>query len=141
MAAGDLTVFEEAKLALVDGTHDLNTHTFKVMLINNTTVPTAADATPAKADYTEVTGTGYTAGGETMTVSLSEVGGTVTFSFTTNPSWAQNGAGFTDAYYAVCYNDTNVGKEALFFLDMGGPVSQQAGAVSITWGANIFTLA
>ena len=132
MAAGDLVVFDESKLALLDGTRDLDTHTFKVMLITNAVTAVAGTATPVKADFTEVTGTGYTAGGETMTViPLAEAAGTVTYDFTTNPSWTQNGAGFTDAFQAIIYNDTNVGKEALIFVDMAGPVSLVAGNVSI----------
>tara|TARA_R110000822_G_scaffold310397_1_gene443035 strand:- start:1224 stop:1661 length:438 start_codon:yes stop_codon:yes gene_type:complete len=143
MAAGDLVVFDESRLALLDGTHDLNNNTFKCMLITNAVTAAAGDVTPAKADYTEVTGTGYTAGGETLTVvPLAEAAGTVTYDFSTNPAWTQNGAGFTNAYQAIIYNDTNVGKEALIFIDLAGPVSLVAGNVSITWNASgVFTLA
>ena len=45
MAVNDVTVFDETKLALLDGTHDLDTHSFKVALCNNTVAPTAATAT------------------------------------------------------------------------------------------------
>ena len=87
MATGDLTVFDEAKLALTDGTHDLDTHTIKCAILDNTTAPTAADTTPALGDYTEVgTGGTYVAGGTTLTISLTEAGGTVTFDATTNPT-------------------------------------------------------
>ena len=142
MATGDLVVFDEAKLALLNGTHDLDTDTIKVMLITNAVTAAAGDTTPAVGDYTQVTGTGYTAGGETMTVSLTEAAGTVTFDFTTNPSWTQNGAGFTDAYQALIYNDTDAGDAAIAFVDMGGPVSLVSGDVSITWNASgVFTLA
>lgn len=142
MATGDLIVFDEAKLALLNGTHDLDTHVMKVGLVNDTTTPTAGTATPTFGDFTEVTGTGYTAGGETMTVSLTETGGTVTFDFTTDASWTQNGAGFTDAHWAIIYNDTAAGDDAIAFVEMGGPVSLVAGDVSITWNASgVFTLA
>lgn len=143
MAAGDVVVFDEAKLALLDGTHDLDTHSFKGFLITNAVVPAAADATPAKADYTEVTPGGtYSAGGSALTVVLSEAAGTVTYDFSTNPSWAQNASNPTDAYYLVIYNDTNVGKEAIGFVDLGGPVDMTAGDLTVTWNASgLFTLA
>jgi len=44
MAAGDLTVFDEAKLALLDGTHDLDTHVIKLAICDNTVAPTAGTA-------------------------------------------------------------------------------------------------
>lgn len=141
MAAGDLTIFDEAKLALLDGTHDLDTHTIKVCFINNTTVPTAADATPAKADYTEVSGGNFTAGGDTMTVSLTEAAGTVTLDFTTNISKASNASNPTDVYYALIYNDTDAGKAAIGFVEIAAAGADgTAGAINLTWGANVFTL-
>lgn len=148
MAQGTVTVFEEFTKYIGDGSHDLDNDTFKCMLINNTTVPTAATATPDSADFTEVTGTGYTAGGESLTITWTEAGGTATFDSTVNPSWTQNGAGPTDIYYAIIYNTTHAGtNDAVAFVDMtadGGttPISLQSGDITLTWGASgIFTLA
>jgi len=141
MAQGDLTIFDEAKLALLDGTHDLNTHVIKVMFVSNATVPAAGDITPVKADYTEVSGGNFVAGGDTMTVSLTESAGTVTYDFTTNISNAKNASNPTTVYYAVCYNDTNAGKEALFFVEIDATGADGTlGLISLTWGANIFTM-
>lgn len=148
MAQGTLTLFEEFSLYIGDGSHDLNTDTFKLALINNTTVPTAATLTPDFADFTEVTGTGYTAGGETLTITWTEAGGTATFDSTTNPSWTQNGAGPTDIYYAIIYNTSHTGtNDAVAFIDMTAdagvtPISLQDGDISITFDASgIFTVA
>lgn len=144
MALGDLVVFNKAKLAIAGTVHDLDADTFKCMLITNATAATATTLTPTKSDFTEVaTGNGYTAGGETLTVvPLAEAGGTVTYDFSTNPSWTQNALGFTDAYQAIIYNDTNVGKECIAFVDLAGPVSLVSGNVSITWNTSgIFTIA
>ncbi len=143
MAVGDLVIFDEAKLALLDGTHDLDTHAFKVALITNATVPAAGDLTPVLADYTELAATGgYTAGGIALTVSLTEAAGTVTFDFTNNPVWTQNGASPVNAYYGLVYNNTNAGKEALGFVDLAGPVDLTAGDLTLTWdAAGFFTLA
>lgn len=141
MAAGDLTIFEEAKLALLDGTHDLDTNVIKVCFISNATVPTAADLTPAKADYTEVSGGNFTAGGDTMTVSLTEAGGTVTLDFTTDISKAKNASNPANIYYALIYNDTAAGKDAIGFVEVAAAgFDGTGGALTLTWGANIFTL-
>ena len=66
MATGDITLFNEfASLDYIAGwalTDDI-----KVAILDNTTAPTAADATPALGDYTEVGAAGtYTAGGTSL---------------------------------------------------------------------------
>jgi hypothetical protein len=137
MAQGTLTLFEEFALNIGDGTHDMDGDTFKIALI--TTLPTAADATPALGDYTEVSGAGYTAGGETLTTTYTETGGTATFA--TNGAtitWTQNGSGPTNIVAGLIYNDTAAGDPAVCFIDFTTdsgttPVSLQDG--DITWTA------
>ena len=143
MAVGDLVLFNEAKLQMLDGTHDLDTDTFRGALLTNTTNPTAADVAPALSSYTEVSvGGTYVAGGAALSATLTESAGTVTFDFTTNPSWAQDANNPTNAYWLLVYNNTNAGKEALGYVDLGGPVDMTAGALTITWNASgFFTLA
>jgi hypothetical protein len=142
MAQGDLTVFDEAKLALLNGTHDLDTHVIKCAILDNTTAPTAGTATPTLGDFTQVGAAGsYTTGGTTLTISLTEAAGTVTFDSTTNPSWAQNASNDTDAYWGLIYNDTAASDDAIAFIDLGGPVDMTAGDLTITFNASgIFTL-
>lgn len=143
MAAGDLTLFDEGLLALLNGTHDLDTDTIKVAFITNATVPTAADATPALADYTQCTAGGnYAAGGFTMTVSLTEAAGVVTYDFTSDISMASNASNPTNVYYGLIYNDTDGSDSALGFveIDVTG-ADGTAGVVGINWNASgIFTL-
>jgi len=143
MAAGDVIIFDEAKLALLDGTHDLDTHVLKVAICDNTAVPAASTATPALGDFTQVGSAGsYVAGGTALTVSLTEAAGTVTLDFTNNPTWAQNASNDVDAYWGIIYNDNGVGKEAIGFVELGGPVDMSAGDLTITWNASgFFTLA
>ena len=145
MAQGDFTLFNELSTQLLEGVHDLNaTDTVKVALINNTTVPTASTATPVLGDFTEVTGTNYTAGGETITsAAVSLVSGSQYKFDGDNVSWTQNAGGPTDIYYAVIYNDTDTGgpDTAIGFIDMttdGGttPISLAAGNISINWNAS-----
>ena len=141
MARNDWQTFEEFSLDLANGVHNLGSDTFKVALIDNgATEPAAGTASPEwVADFSgnEVVGTGYTAGGYTLTgTSTSEDAGVTTFDDTGNVTWSQNGAGPTNIYWAILYNDTADSKECVGFLDMGGPVSLQDGDVTITWNAS-----
>lgn len=144
MAAGDITFFEEAKAYILDGGWEA-ADDIKVAILDNTTTPTAADATPALADYTEVETAGtYTAGGTSIGgwgANITEAAGTVTFDSATNPTWAKDASNGTDAYWALLYNDTQAGDPAFAFVDLGGPVDMTAGALTITWnGSGVFTL-
>lgn len=144
MARGDITFFEEAlDDAFFSGW--ASGDTVKCAILDNTASPTAADATPALGDYTEVGAAGtYTAGGTSLGTwgDLStESGGTLTFDSGTNPTWAQDASNDTDAYWALLYNDTQAGDPAFAFVDLGGPVDMSAGALTVTWNASgIFTI-
>lgn len=83
------------------GSHNFGSNVYKVMLTN--VAPTAANA--AKADITEIAaGNGYTAGGNTTTITISETGGTTTISGTEVPF---NATGTMATFrYAVLYNST-----------------------------------
>lgn len=147
MAAGDLHIFDEFLEDVGLGVHQLETDTFKCALITNAQTPAENSTDPrwgaggtTNFSTAEVIGTGYTSGGEDIAATYSESLGTATFDGATNPSWTQNGAGFTNAYYAIIYNDTSAGKECVGYVDLNGPVSLQAGNVSVTWnGSGIFT--
>lgn len=145
MAQGTLKVFEEFALFIGDGAHDLNSDSFKAALI--TTLPVDTQTTPDLADFTEVTGGNYTAGGEALTTTYTEAAGVATFDSSANPSWTQSGTGPTDIKAALIYNTTHAGtNDAVAFIDMttdGGttPISLQDGDISITFNASgIFTL-
>ena len=143
MAQGDLTLFNEFRSQVLQGEHDLNaTDTIKVALITNAVVPTASTTTPTLADFTQVTGTNYTAGGATITTPVvSNVSG-ATYKFDgDNVSWTQNASGPTDIYYGIIYNDTNASDMAIAFIDMTvdsgtTPISLAAGNIAINWNAS-----
>ncbi len=139
MATGDITFFNEAKAYMLDGGWE-PADDMRVAVLDNTTAPTAADTTPALADYTEVgTAGSYTAGGISVGTwgdMITESGGTVTFDSVTNPSWAQNGSNDADAYWGLLYNDTDGSDRALAFVELGGPVDMSAGAMTISWNAS-----
>lgn len=138
MAVGDIIWFEEARtldyFAGWAGTDDI-----KCAILDNTTAPTAATATPALGDFTEVGAAGsYTAGGTslgTWATLWSETGGTGTMDSATNPTWAQNASNDTDATWALLYNDTQAGDPAIAYVELG-TVDMSAGSLTITWNAS-----
>jgi len=152
MAAGDLTVFDEAKAYMLDGDFG-STDSVKLALITSAVTPTAADAVPgmhasATTTYTEVTAGGaYTAGGETLdTIAncVTEAAGTMTFDDTgASVVWSQNASSPTDARYGIVYNSSDTGLERAFcFIDLGATIDMTAGDLTITWNASgLFTIA
>ena len=145
MAAGDISVFDEAKAYMIDGGWEA-ADTIKLALLTSATAPTDADATPALSDYTQVTAGGnYVAGGETLDTlanCVTESGGTMTFDDTgASVTWSQNGSNPTNARYGLIYNDTN-SDQAIAWLDLGSTIDMSAGDLTVTWNASgIFTIA
>lgn len=116
---------------------DWDNDTIKCMLCTSSYTPNQ-DTHDFKDDVTnEVSGTGYTAGGRTMTCSAP------TYDTATNEtrmdasdvSWT--GASFT-ARYAVIYKDTGVASTSpvIAWVDFGGDVTVTAGTFTIQWHAN-----
>ena len=142
MARGDLTMFEEFSLDIGKKVHDLSSDTIKLGIIDNTVAPTASVLTPSWADYSanEVSTAGnYTANGETLaSVTYTEAGGVSTLD-ATNVTIAQDASGFTDAYWAIVYNDTATSDEAIAFIELDGPVSEVTGNVNINFNASGIT--
>jgi hypothetical protein len=150
MARGDFTLFNDLAISLGEKKINLETDTIMLALIDNTVTPTAADTTPmwgagSGVDYdaNEVSDAGgYTANGlACANPSFVESGGVGTFDADDPATIAQDGSGFTDAYWGILYSDTATNKEAIGFLDLGGPVSEQDGPIDINWnGSGIFTI-
>lgn len=88
---------------LIEGVHDFDAHTFKVMLSN--TAPNAATHT-VRADSTEITGgNGYTSGGTATTITTSETGGTAKV-VGSDVVFTASGGSIGPFRYAIFYNDT-----------------------------------
>ena len=116
--------------------------TIKVMLCSSSYVPNQ-DTHQFISDITgEISGTGYTAGGETLTNK------TITYDSETNQTvldaddvtWSN--ATLT-ARYAVIYKDTGVPTTSLLlgYIDFGTDVSSTNGNFTIQWDTNgIFTI-
>ena len=144
MAAGDLTVFNEAKGFLLDGGFEA-ADVIKVALVTSATAPTASTASPTLSDFTEVAAGGnYTAGGASigdLGTAVTVSGGTATFDSATNPSWAQNASNPTNARYAIIYNDTDASDRAIAFVDLGSTIDMTVGSLTLTWNpSGLFTV-
>ena len=148
MPQGTLLTFEEFTKYIGDFSHDLDTDSFYVMLVNNTFIPTVALSSPDSSDFTEVSGLGYSANGMSLTTTWTETGGVSSLKVTNAPiTWLQNGSGPIDIFYAIIYNISHSGStDAIGFIDMtadGGttPLSLRDADIVINFSANgIFTL-
>lgn len=122
---------------------DLDTDAIKVMLCTSTYAP-SQDTHRYKSSITnEVTGTGYTATGATLTTPA------VTYTAATNVlkfdaddvTWANS---TITARYAVIYDSTpatDATRPLIGYVDFGADVSSTAAAFTITWdAAGIFTI-
>lgn len=115
------------KEQLLKGEHDLDTDTLKMALYNNSASFTAA--TTAYTTSNEITGTGYTAGGEACTnVSVSTSGTTAYIDFD-DVQWSS--ATFT-ARGALLYNDSHASNAAIAIFDFGSDQSVSSGFFTIT---------
>lgn len=122
---------------------DLETH--KAALFGNSVTPDF-DAAAAAAKYgtggtwttaNEVTGTGYTAGGNLLTsTTLSAVAGGIVMWDAADPSWS--GATFSNAYGLLIYADaltTPVADQAIMAIYFGAAYGVTAGTFSVTLDA------
>jgi len=118
------------KKELFEGTHDFDAttgDTFKIALY--TSSASLGEATTAYTTSAEVTGTGYTAGGNTLTKVSPSSSGTTGFIDFGNTTWTT--ATFT-ARGALIYNSTN-GNKAVAVLDFGGDKDVSIGTFSIAF--------
>ena len=104
------------KAEILRGIHDFTSHTFKIALY--TSDASLGAATTAYTTTGEVTGTGYVAGGATLTVTGGEVStsGTVAFVDFEDASWPSS---TLTARGALIYNDTVSGDPPVAVLDFG----------------------
>lgn len=100
MAAGPWLFTNAGRTALLDGTFDINSDTWKMALFLSTSNIGAGSTTFAGLTN-ECASTGYTAGGESIALTLSGTT-TVTVDITTDPVWTAGAGGIT-ARFAVIY--------------------------------------
>ena len=143
--AASITFYQSFREYLGDGTIDLDTHTFKVMLTSSSYTPNASTHS-VKADVTNElsTANGYTAGGATLgSVTWTRSGATVTFD-AADTTWTASGGNIV-ARYAVIYDDTAASDElvAYILLDTtpADVTTTDGNTLTLQWNASgIFTL-
>lgn len=117
--------FDSFVEALAEKTHNLGSDVLKVMLTNS--APIASNT--VKANLTEISaGNGYTAGGNTATVSSSaQTSGTYKLVLADPATWTATGGSIGPLRYAVLYNDTATSKELIGWWDYGSSVTLATG--------------
>lgn len=145
MAQGTVTMFEEALGSIGLGEFNLNTDEYRIGIVTNANPPVANDPDPGWAVArttnflaTEVTpGGNYATGGTDITNLFSEVGGVATFDAANQlPYVAANASNATDARWGIIYNNTDVDKKALGFIDFGSAFDMTTGDLNITFDGN-----
>jgi hypothetical protein len=130
-------VYQRLKRELVDAGIDWAADTFKVALLSNLYSPDQdGDDYFSEVSTYEISGAGYTAGGETLsskTVTDDDANNEVE-SDAGDVSWT----GLTGSFrYAVLYKDTGTESTSplLFLLDFGATQTASADDVSIQWNS------
>lgn len=119
------------KSELMTATHDFTAstgNTFKLALYDNSASFTAA--TTAYTVTNEVSGTGYTAGGGTLTNVSPTTSGTTAFTDFADLTFS---SATITARGALIYNDTAAGDPSVVVLDFGSDKSSSAGDFTIVF--------
>tara|TARA_R110000822_G_scaffold13277_2_gene47199 strand:+ start:1722 stop:2141 length:420 start_codon:yes stop_codon:yes gene_type:complete len=113
------------KTELLGGVHDIDTDTIKIALF--TSSATLGAATTAYSTTNEVVGTGYTAGGNTLTGATISAGGTTAIVDFDNTTWASS---TITARGAMIYNSSKANR-AIAILDFGSDKTSTDGDFTI----------
>ncbi len=117
------------KTELLTATHDFTNstgNTFKIALYDNNASFNAS--TTAYTASNEVSGTGYTATGETLTNVTPTSSGTTAFTDFADVTWS---SATITARGALIYNDTAAGDPSVVVLDFGSDKSSSSGDFQI----------
>jgi hypothetical protein len=113
--AASLTFYNSFREYVADGTIDLDTHTFKVMLTSSSYTPSASHTQKSSVTNELSTANGYTAGGATLgSVTWGHSGGTATLD-AADTVWTASGGSIV-ARYAVIYDDTATNDELVCYI-------------------------
>ncbi len=131
-------LYNSFKHKVLDGSIDMDTHAFKMALLDESYVPSADHVGYADLSGEVPDGNGYTTGGKALTgVTLTSAGGTTTWD-ADDVSWP---ASTFSAAFGVIYDDTASGKPLVKCFDFGGTKYPYNGDFSIIFNASgILTL-
>jgi hypothetical protein len=123
------------KKELLEATHNFGSHGFKIALYTDAATLNA-DTTVYSTDN-EVSGTGYSAGGEVITATTVSSGDGVGFVNFSNATWASSS--FT-ARGALIYN-TSAGNKAVMTLNFGDNKTSNSSTFTVAMPADTSTTA
>lgn len=135
------TKYQDAVEQMWTAIHNLTAAGHVVKAIIHTDAPTVATDT-GLSDLTQITGTGYTSGGEDTQNAMTESGGTATWT-ATDVVWTASAADWSSsARYVTQYNDTSTGDKLLNSWDYGATFALGNGETfTLDFGASVATLA
>lgn len=117
------------KSELLAGIHDLDTDVIKLALY--TSAATLGASTTAYTTSNEVVGTGYTAGGNTLTGAAISLDGTAGICDFADTTWS---TATITARYALIYNSSKANR-AIAVLDFGADKTSTAGDFTVVMPA------
>jgi hypothetical protein len=144
MATGDIKWFAQGLLDIGNKVHNLGADTLRLGIVTTTTVPAIGTAAPHwggtgttnfATNQVVTTGTQYTAPKTLASVTWSSVSNVPTLR-ATDIAMTQDASGFTNGAWGIIYNDTDVNKRALAYVEISaaGTASLVSGALTIDWG-------
>lgn len=131
--------YQDYTQQLLTGVHNWTAagHTFRAAIHSD--APTVA-TDDELADLTQVSGTGYTAGGEDIQNDMTETGGTATVT-AVDVTWTAGGT-WGAARYVSIHNDTSTGDKLVCSFDYGGDFTLASGeSFTLDFGASLSTTA
>lgn len=140
MAAGTWVIPNGGRTNLLNGTFDIDSDTYKVALVASTSNISTSSTTFAGVTNELSTANGYTAGGITVTMTLSGTT-SVTATFASSPVWTASGGSIV-ARWAVLYEVS--GNVVAFVLLDSSPADVTAtsgNTLTISNSTPVFTLA
>jgi hypothetical protein len=133
--------YEDAVQQLYTAIHNFTAagHVFKAVI--HTDAPTVA-TDDELADLTQITGTGYTSGGEDIQNDMSEASGTATAT-AVDVVWTAGASDWSStARYVTTYNDTSTGDKLWNYWDYGATFELLSGETfTLDFGASWHTVA
>jgi hypothetical protein len=116
------------------------TDTFRAVIIASADTPSAA-TDDELADWTQVTGTGYAAGGDDIGNDGTRTGGTLTMT-AADHTWTATAADWTAGQEIGIHDDTSTNGKLMCYFDYGAPFTLGNGETfTVNYGASLATLA
>ena len=144
MAQGDFIVFDTAMLNLLNDWDDSNIFYYGLVTASapsptrNTVAPhwNGSGTTNYYTYQVSIGGTSYNGPKSLGNFTWTESSNIFTLDFSDPSTIQQDASGFTDARWAILFNNSDGSKRCLAALDLGGPISIQSGTFDFDFHAN-----